>query len=250
MSDFGGRHILVTGASSGIGLATARLLAARGARVSMIARRAELLEKEAAAMPGEAAGFAADVSDRAALEAAIAAATAHFGAPHGLFANAGSGGQFGPLASYEPEAFEQLLRVNLVGPFLAMRAVLPAMVAAGAGSIVLTGSLASARGMAMNAAYVASKHGVLGLARAAAMEAAPHNVRVNCVIPGFIETPMLDNLGPEAEAAMRRRTPQGRTGTADEVARAVAFLLSDDAAHITAQAIAVDGGILGTLAVG
>ena len=84
---------------------------------------------------------------------------------------------------------------------------------------------------------------------AAAMEAAPHNVRVNCVIPGFIETPMLDNLGPEAEAAMRRRTPQGRTGTADEVARAVAFLLSDDAAHITAQAIAVDGGILGTLAV-
>jgi NAD(P)-dependent dehydrogenase (short-subunit alcohol dehydrogenase family) len=116
---------------------------------------------------------------------------------------------------------------------------------------VVTGSLASERGMPGNLAYVASKHGALGVARAAAIEAAPHNVRVNCVIPGLIETPMLMGLDPDASADAMRDTlskavPQGRIGSATEVAEMVCFLLSDAASHITAQSIAVDGGILGT----
>jgi NAD(P)-dependent dehydrogenase (short-subunit alcohol dehydrogenase family) len=120
------------------------------------------------------------------------------------------------------------------------------------GSIVVTGSLASERGMPHNVAYVASKHAVLGLARAAAAELAPHNVRVNCVLPGLIETPMLLQLDPASSVqALRARfgesVPLGRIGTADELAELVCFLLSDRASHITAQAIAVDGGVLGTL---
>jgi NAD(P)-dependent dehydrogenase (short-subunit alcohol dehydrogenase family) len=140
----------------------------------------------------------------------------------------------------------------LTSVYWAIKRVLPPMLARGEGSIVVTGSLASARGMPFNAAYVASKHAVMGLARAAAAEAAPRNVRVNCVLPGLIETPMLMQLDPSASVeALRKRlgsnVPQGRIGSAEELAELACFLLSDRASHITAQTIAVDGGILGTL---
>ncbi|MES1975218.1 MAG: SDR family NAD(P)-dependent oxidoreductase [Pseudomonadota bacterium] len=253
MTGFEGRHIVVTGASSGIGLATARLLAARGARVSLIARRQGVLEEAVAAIQaagGTAACCAADVSDRDSLLGAIDSVEAALGPVDGLFANAGTGGSFAPFTDYDDAVFEAVLRTNLVAPFQAMKRVLPGMIARRRGAILVTGSLASERGMAHNPAYVASKHGLLGLARAAAIEAAPHNVRVNCIIPGFIETPMLDQLGDDAFQAMRRRTPQGRTGTADELAEVAAFLLSDAAGHVTAQSWAVDGGILNTISVG
>ncbi|HEY6823763.1 MAG TPA: SDR family NAD(P)-dependent oxidoreductase [Steroidobacteraceae bacterium] len=255
MSEFANRHVLITGASSGIGLATARLLARRGARVFLIARRDDRLAAATAAIAhdgGTAAWAAADVADRAALLAAIDKAEEAFGAVAGLFANAGGGGRFAPLAEYDDAQFDSLLRTNLTSVYWVMKRVLPPMLAAGSGSIVVTGSLASARGMPNNIAYVASKHGVMGLARAAAAEAAPRNVRVNCVLPGLIETPMLMQLDPGAPAeAIRARlgshVPQGRIGSADELAELVCFLLSDRASHITAQTIAVDGGILGTL---
>ena len=144
-----------------------------------------------------------------------------------------------------------MIRTNLTSVFWAIKRVLPGMIGRRRGSIVVTGSLASERGMANNAAYVASKHGVLGLARAAAIEAAPHNVRVNCVLPGLIETPMLMQLDPNASpdairALLGKGVPMGRIGTAEELAELACFLLSDRASHITAQSIAVDGGILGT----
>jgi NAD(P)-dependent dehydrogenase (short-subunit alcohol dehydrogenase family) len=249
MTDFAGRHIIVTGASSGIGLATARMLVARGAKVSMLARRIETLTAEAGKLGPNAAAFAADVGDRAQLETALHAAAGHFGPAYGLFANAGLAGNFAPAVSYDGTLFEQVLTVNLTSVFWAMQAVLPAMIAAGEGSILVTGSMASKRGMAMNPAYVASKHGVLGLSRAIAVEMAPHGVRCNCVIPGFIETPAFDLIPPDQAARINQRVPQRRMGSADELAEVACFILSPAASHVTAQNWAVDGGVLDTLEV-
>lgn len=250
MTDFAGRHMVVTGASSGIGRAAALLLVERGAKVSLIARRAEALAEVRDAARGETLAATADVSDRAALLAAFDAVEAALGPIDGLFANAGTGGSFAPLTDYDDDVFEAVLRTNVSAPFWAMKRVLPGMVARRRGAILVTGSLASERGMAGNAGYVASKHAVLGLARAAALEAAPAGVRVNCIIPGFIDTPMLAALGEDARNAMSLRTPQRRTGSAEELARVAVFLLSDAASHVTAQSWAVDGGILNTLTVG
>lgn len=247
--DFAGAHALVTGGSTGIGLATAQVLAARGARVSIIARDPTKLDRACAGIPG-AQAFAADVSDAAAQSAAVDAAEAAFGPVELLFANAGTGGQFGLLTACDDAVFEQVLETNLVSVFRLLRRVLPGMVERQAGSVVVTGSLASVRGMPMNAAYVASKHGVVGLAMAAAAEVAAHGVRVNALLPGFIETPMLMDLGDDPAAIRNQlgaRVPQRRVGSADEAAQVAAFLLSDMSSHVTAQAIAVDGGILGTL---
>ena len=247
MTDFGGRHVVVTGASSGIGLVTARMLAARGAKVSMLARRKEALAEEAGKIGTSAAAFTADVGDKAALEQALAEAVAHFGPAYGLFANAGLAGNFAPALSYSTDLFDEVLRVNLTSVFWAIQALAPGMIEAGEGSILVTGSMASKRGMAMNPAYVASKHGVLGLSRAIAVELAPQGVRCNCVIPGFIETPAFDLIPPDQAARINQRVPQRRMGSAEELAEVACFMLSPAASHVTAQNWAVDGGVLETL---
>lgn len=247
--DFTGQHHVVTGASTGIGRAAAVRLARGGAKVTVIARRAELLEELCAEL-GEGANWAAaDVGDQAQLIAALDSAVARNGPIDGLFLNAGTGGTFAPLEDYSDENFDALMAVNMKAPFRAVRHVLPAMKARQRGSIVITGSLASERGMAMNAAYVMSKHAVLGLARAAALEAAPHGVRVNCLVPGFIATPLLEGVPREQIGALAANIPQGRLGSAEETAEVAAFLLSDAAGHVTGQSWAVDGGVLGTLAI-
>jgi NAD(P)-dependent dehydrogenase (short-subunit alcohol dehydrogenase family) len=247
--DFGGQHIVVTGGSSGIGLVTAQLLASRGARVSLIARRKALIDEAIAGMAGEAAGFAADVGDKAELDGALEAAAAQFGPVHGLFANAGLTGGFTPAVAFDPQVFEDTVRVNLTSVFWAIQKVLPAMIEAGKGVILVTGSMGSKRGMAMNPAYVASKHGVLGLTRAIAVEMAPHNIRANCVIPGFIRTEALDRIPPEQQGKIEGRVPQRRMGSPMELAEVAAFLLSDAASHVTGQDWAVDGGVLESIEV-
>jgi NAD(P)-dependent dehydrogenase (short-subunit alcohol dehydrogenase family) len=251
VTDFTGQHIIVTGASTGIGRATAIMLGKQGATVSLIARSKDNLASAVAECGGNAKAFAGDVSDRASLALAFDAAISANGPPQGLFANAGFGGEFAPFAQFSDANWDSLIATNLTSVFLSIRHVIGGMMERKSGSIVVTGSLASERGMPMNAGYVASKHAVLGLARAAAVEAAPQNVRVNCLIPGFIETPLLDSVPggatEEALKALGANVPQGRVGQPEECAALVCFLLSDAASHITAQSIAVDGGLLGTL---
>ncbi|MDT0509118.1 SDR family NAD(P)-dependent oxidoreductase [Novosphingobium sp. MMS21-SN21R] len=249
MTDLTGKHIVITGASTGIGRASASHFVAAGANVTLIARRADLLEQAAAELGGRTAWAAADVADKAQLCAALDKAVAANGPIDGLFLNAGIGGLFAPIEDYTDEAFDAVMGVNVKGVFWAIQHVLPAMKQRRSGAILVTGSLASERGLPMNAAYVASKHAVLGLSRAVANEAAEFGVRCNCVLPGLIETPMLDGLPPEAAVQMAKAVPQGRTGTSDELAQVAAFLLSDAASHVTAQALAVDGGMLGTMRV-
>ena len=246
--DFTGKHVVITGASSGIGRATAERIAAAGGRVSLIARRGAVLADVARAIGASADGIVADVGCKEELIAALDAALARHGAIDGLFLNAAAGGQFGPAVSYDEAEFEAVMRVNVVSPFWAIRHVLPAMVARGRGAILLTGSLASERGMAGNIGYLASKHGTLGLARGIAMEVAAAGVRCNCLNPGFIDTQMLAAVPGHQRANMAMRTPQARIGRPEEAAAVAAFLLSDEASHVTAQSWAVDGGLLGTLA--
>lgn len=247
--DFAGKHVAITGASTGIGRATADRIIAAGGKVTLIARRAELLADACAELGPRAGWAAADVADKAQLLAALDKAVASHGPIDGLFLNAGIGGMFSPVEDYADDVFDAVMAVNLKGAFWAIQHVLPAMKARRAGAILVTGSLASERGLPMNAGYVASKHAVLGLSRAVANEAAEHGVRCNCIVPGLIETPMLDGLPPEAAQQMAKAVPQGRTGSAEELAQVAAFLLSDAASHVTGQSWAVDGGMLGTMRV-
>jgi NAD(P)-dependent dehydrogenase (short-subunit alcohol dehydrogenase family) len=220
--------------------------------VFLVARRKAVLDEAVAeirADGGVAGRHEADIGEQSQLNAAIDAAEAAFGPLYGLFANAGTGGRFAPLGAYEQDVFDGVLGTNLLGPFWALQRLMPGMIARRRGAVVVTGSIASERGMANNAAYVASKHAILGLSRAAAIEGAAHNVRANCVIPGFIETPMMEGIPPDVRDHLASLVPQKRMGAAEEVAEAAAFLLSDAASYVTGQALAVDGGVLGAQAV-
>ncbi len=245
--DFSGQHVVITGASSGIGRATAGRIAAHGGTVTLIARRGEVLQ-EACDEIGENASYAvADAGDKTQILAAMDRAADINGPIDGLFLNAAEIGTFEFTSDYPDEAFEAAMRVNVFSPFWTARHVMPSMIERGKGAILVTGSLGSARGMAGNAGYCVSKAAAWGLAGVLAMEGAAHGVRCNCLIPGFIDTPMLATAPAEAKAHMAAITPQGRIGRTGEAANVAAFLLSDDASHVTAQTLAVDGGLLGTL---
>jgi NAD(P)-dependent dehydrogenase (short-subunit alcohol dehydrogenase family) len=245
--DFTHRHVVITGASSGIGLATAAKIVALGGRVTLIARRADALETAGRTLGSAANHVAVDVGDKRQLLSALDSSVDRGGPIDALFLNAAFVGDFLPVWEYPDSTFEEVLRINVVSPFWALKHVLPAMMTRGKGAILVTGSLSSETGMAGNSGYVVSKHAVLGLARAVAMEAAASGVRCNCILPGFINTAMLAAVPKEKLAAMAGRTPLQHIGEPAEVAEVAAFLLSDAASHVTAQSWAVDGGLLGTL---
>jgi NAD(P)-dependent dehydrogenase (short-subunit alcohol dehydrogenase family) len=251
-----GRHALITGAGTGIGAATATALALAGARVTLLGRNAAELDAHAATLPASAAAHVAiaDVTDGAALDVAFASAQAAHGTVAILVNNAGIGIS-APLAQTGDELWSRTLATNLTATFAAMRALVPAMAQTGWGRVVNVASVAGLTGGPYIAAYVASKHGVVGLTRALATEFATKGVTINAVCPGFTQTPMLERSiagivattqrTPEnAAAALLAGSPLGRFITPEEVAATIAWLCGDAAAAITGQAIVIDGGQL------
>lgn len=248
-SRFTDRSVLITGAAGGIGAAAAVAFAREGARVALADRDPERAEAVAAAIRRDGAAAIAlevDVSEAASVERMVEQTVSAHGGLHVAFNNAGIPSAMSDrFEDLSPDDWQSIIDVNLTGPFLCMRAEIPAMLASGGGAIVNTASiqsLSASRGMP---GYIASKHGVAGLTKAAALDLIDRGIRVNGVCPGFIETPMLAPLSndPGIRSALEAKTPAGRIGTAEEVAEAVLFLASDDASYAVGSLLSIDGGL-------
>jgi NAD(P)-dependent dehydrogenase (short-subunit alcohol dehydrogenase family) len=238
--DYGleGRVALVTGAASGIGRATASLLVEMGARV--------VASDIVAADVGEQF-VEADVSDPDGVAAVVADAVEAFGRLDIAANCAGVGGGHASTHEYEVSEWDRIVAVNLRGVWLSMRAEIPAMLGSGGGAIVNVASTLALRGSPFGSPYSASKHGVLGLTRTAAIEYAAQGIRVNAVCPGAIDTPMMDETFarfPGFREALTGFVPLGRMGSPDEVAGAIAWLCSDAASFVTGEALTIEGGLL------
>ncbi|WP_329579143.1 SDR family NAD(P)-dependent oxidoreductase [Streptomyces sp. NBC_01361] len=244
-TEFSGRTVLVTGAASGIGLATARRLGAGGANVVIADYNAEGAEKAAAALQEEgilAAAVAVDVTRPESVEAAVKFAVDTFGGLHLAVNNAGIGGPVAPTGEYDIDAYNRVVRTNLDGVFHSMRYELPAIQAADAGgAIVNVSSILGSVGSAGSSAYVAAKHGVLGLTKTAAAEYASQNIRINAVGPGFIETPLLKEMEQAQYDGLVALHPAGRLGRPEEVAELITFLLSERASFVHGSYHLADG---------
>jgi NAD(P)-dependent dehydrogenase (short-subunit alcohol dehydrogenase family) len=248
MGTLNGKHAVVTGASRGIGLAVARTLHTHGARVTLMARDAAALESAAAALGGDTAWQAVDVTDQASVEAAFARA----GAVDILVNNAGQAAS-ASFARTDAALWQRMLDVNLTGAYHCIQAAAPGMLEGGWGRIVNVASTAGLTGYRYVAAYCAAKHGLVGLTRALALELASKGVTVNAVCPGYTETDIVQDAvanivrktgrsAEQARAELAAANPQGRLVRPEEVAHAVAMLCMPDAAALNGQAIAVAGG--------
>jgi NAD(P)-dependent dehydrogenase (short-subunit alcohol dehydrogenase family) len=236
---------LITGGNSGIGLATAKVFVAEGAKVTITGRNKETLQAAAKELGPNAFAVVADVNDVAATEAAVKQATEKFGKLDIVFANAGIPGNT-PVGKTTLEAFEQVIRTNLTSVFFTVQAALPYL--NDNASIILNGSVISVLGNPGYSAYAATKAGVTAMARVMVSELSPRGIRINVVAPGAARTPIWNGAAPTADAfaALEKRiagtTPLGRIAEPDHIAKTVLFLASDDAAHVQGQEIFVDGG--------
>ncbi|AMO25435.1 short-chain dehydrogenase [Ramlibacter tataouinensis] len=248
---FEGEVALVTGGSSGIGRATAVAFAAEGAKVVVASRRSEE-SGETVRMVTDAGGEAffvqADVSISADVQRMVAQTVERFGKLNYAFNNAGVGGNMVPTAEYPEDVFDKVVSINLKGVFLSMKYELPYIVAT-KGAIVNMSSVAGLVGGRVGVAYYASKHGVVGMTKAAALEYADKGVRINAVAPAVIKTPLTEGAGflnkdTQLGAMMLARHPVGRLGEPEEVAQAVIWLCSKRASFTTGHTLPIDGGVL------
>ena len=242
MFDLTAKTALVTGASGGIGGAIARALHAQGAHVVLSGTRESVLAEMKAAMAERAAYVTADLSDAASVDGLIARAEAEAGPIDILVANAGIT-RDGLLLRMKDDDWDAVLRVNLESYFRLARAALKGMMKRRAGRIIGITSVVGVTGNPGQTNYAASKAGMIGFTKALAQEVGSRNVTANCVAPGFIASPMTDALNEQQSAAILGRIPAGRLGEGAEIAAAVAYLASDEAAYVTGQTLHVNGGM-------
>ncbi len=241
-NEFDGRIALVTGAGSGIGEAVVRQLVAAGAKVLAADINGDSAKALAIALGDQVLPLQVDVSDPDAVRLMVETCVERFGGLHLAVNNAGIGGASLQTADYPLEEWHRVLGVNLHGVFYSMKYEIPAILAAGGGAIVNMASILGTNGWAGSAAYVAAKHALVGMTKSAALEYSARGLRVNAVGPGFIDTPLLENLDREVYAGLVALHPAGRLGTAAEVAELTCFLLSQRASFITGSYHLVDGG--------
>ncbi len=242
MFDLTGKTALVTGASGGIGGAVARALRARGAVVTLSGTKREKLEALAGELGDGVHVAPCDLSDGAAVDALLDQAAALMGGLDILVSNAGLT-RDGLFIRMRDEDWDQVLAVNLTAYFRLARGAAKIMMRKRAGRIIGITSVVGVTGNPGQANYSASKAGMIGMSKALAQEIASRNVTVNCVAPGFIETAMTDVLQDKQKEAILTRVPAGRLGRADEIAAAVVYLASDEAAYVTGQTLHVNGGM-------
>jgi NAD(P)-dependent dehydrogenase (short-subunit alcohol dehydrogenase family) len=239
---------LITGAGSGIGKAAALLFASEGARVAaadVVEAAVEGTAREIRARGGEAIALRADVSKAEDVKNMVAATVERLGPPNVLYNNAGIEGPAPFMAQMAEEDFDRIIAVNLRGVFLGMKYTLPHMAKLGGGSIINQSSVAGLIGVRGSTAYCASKAGVIALTRVAAVEYGRYNIRVNCICPGSIETPMMQRIRkgePPNPKAIQKISVLGRTGEPEEIAKVALFLASDDSSYATGAPFIIDGG--------
>jgi NAD(P)-dependent dehydrogenase (short-subunit alcohol dehydrogenase family) len=252
MKSLNDQVVVITGGSGGIGAEAARLCLEGGAQVLLVDLNEDALQETANHLNSDRVSYCvADVSQEEAVKKYVDTAVERYGRIDSFFNNAGIEGIVSPLTDYSESDFMKVIDVNLKGAWLGIKHVFPVMQQNGGGSIVITSSVAGLQGTANMIAYTASKHGVIGVMKVAALEGAPHNIRVNSIHPGPIDNRMMRSLedgfapgaGDEVKKGFEQMIPLGRYGTSEEVAQLAIFLFSPEGKYLTGAQYRVDGGM-------